>query len=352
MKETAQELIKNSMDPFMIEELVEAVEVAGNQYLSEGITSVQEAGVGYFQAPMDEMKAYQLARRDGRLRLRVCLYLLKDVLPQLSSIGILQGFGDDRLRIGGIKFFADGVPSAHTGAVHEPYENAPDETGILYLEKDELVGTVEEIHRNGLQASIHAIGDRAIDAVLDAYEHVLTMFPREDHRHRIEHFTMASPRRIERVKNLGVVPVVASTEVPFYGDAFVKNLGPQRAEWCYPLRSMLDSELPVALSTDRPFDPVGNPLYSVQAAVERKTRSGRVIGKAQCIQVEEAFRMHTNYAAYAAFEEKIKGSIEVGKLADFVVYPIDPFEVDIEELPQIPVTYTIVGGNFVYTGHD
>ena len=352
MKETAQELIKNSMDPFMIEELVEAVEVAGNQYLSEGITSVQEAGVGYFQATMDEMKAYQLARRDGRLRLRVCLYLLKDVLPQLSSIGILQGFGDDRLRIGGIKFFADGVPSAHTGAVHEPYENAPDETGILYLEKDELVGTVEEIHRNGLQSSIHAIGDRAIDAVLDAYEYVLTMFPREDHRHRIEHFTMASPRRIERVKNLGIVPVVASTEVPFYGDAFVKNLGPQRAEWCYPLRSMLDSELPVALSTDRPFDPVGNPLYSVQAAVERKTRSGRVIGKEQCIQVEEAFRMHTNYAAYAAFEEKIKGSIEVGKLADFVVYPIDPFEVDIEELPQIPVTYTIVGGNFVYTGHD
>jgi predicted amidohydrolase YtcJ len=115
---------------------------------------------------------------------------------------------------------------------------------------------------------------------------------------------------------------------------------------------MLDSELPVALSTDRPFDPVGNPLYSVQAAVERKTRSGRVIGKEQCIQVEDAFRMHTNYAAYAAFEEKIKGSIEVGKLADFVVYPIDPFEVDIEELPQIPVTYTIVGGNFVYTGHD
>jgi len=352
MKETAQELIKNSMDPFRIEELVEAVEVAGNQYLSEGITSVQEAGVGYFQATMDEMKAYQFARRDGRLRLRVCLYLLKDVLPQLSSIGILQGFGDDMLRIGGIKFFADGVPSAHTGAVYEPYENAPDETGILYLEKDELIGIVEEIHRNGLQSSIHAIGDRAIDVVLDAYERVLTMLPREDHRHRIEHFTMASLQQIERAKSLGVVPVVASTEVPFYGDAFIKNLGPQRAEWCYPLRSMLDNELPVALSTDRPFDPVGNPLYSVQAAVERKTRSGRVIGKEQCIQVEEAFRMHTNYAAYAAFEEKIKGSIEVGKLGDFVVYPIDPFEVDIEELPQVPVTDTIVGGNVVYTGQD
>ncbi len=352
MKETAQELIKNSMDPFLIEELVEAVEVAGNKYLSEGITSVQEAGVGYFQNNVDEMKAFQRAGLEGRLRQRVCLYLLKDALPHLSSLGIMKGFGDDRLRIGGIKFFADGVPSAHTGAVHEPYANAPDETGILYMEKDELIDTVAEIHRNGLQSSIHAIGDRAIDVVLDAYEHVLKLMPREDHRHRIEHFTMASLELIQRAKGLGIIPVVASTEVPFYGDAFIKNLGPQRAEWCYPLRSMLDNDLPVALSTDRPFDPVGNPLYSVQAAVQRKTRSGQVIGKAQCIQVDEAFRMHTNYAAFAAFEEHVKGSIEVGKLGDFVVYPIDPFEVDIEELPQIPVTYTIVGGKVAYAGRD
>ena len=352
MKETAQELIKDSMDAFSVEELVEAVEVAGNQYLSEGITSVQEAGVGYFQSIVDEMKAYQVAGLKGRLKTRVCLYLLKDALVQLSSLGIIKGFGDDMLRIGGIKFFADGVPSAHTGAVREPYANAPDETGILYLEKDELTDTIATIHRNGLQSSIHAIGDRAIDVVLDAYENVLKIMPREDHRHRIEHFTMASPDLIERAKSLGIIPVVASTEVPFYGDTFIKNLGPERAEWCYPLRSMLDSELPVALSTDRPFDPVGNPLFSVQAAVERKTRLGHVIGKAQCIQVEEAFRMHTNYAAFAAFEEKLKGSIELGKLGDFVVYPIDPFEVDIAELDQIPVTYTIVGGDVVYSGKD
>lgn len=352
MKETAQELIKDSMDPFSIGELVEAVEAAGKKYLSEGITSVQEAGVGYFQTIVDEMKAYQLAGFEGRLKLRACLYLLKDALPQLSSLGISRGFGNDMLRIGGIKFFADGVPSAHTGAVHEPYVNAPGETGILYLEKNEMIATVAEIHRNGLQSSIHAIGDRAIDVVLDAYEHVLKMMPRKDHRHRIEHFTMASPEMIQRAKSLGIIPVVASTEVPFYGDVFIKNLGSLRAEWCYPLRAMLDSKLPVALSTDRPFDPVGNPLYSVQAAVQRKTRTGHVIGKAQCIQAEEAFRMHTNHAAYAAFEEQLKGSIEVGKLGDFVVYPIDPFEVDIEELPQIPVTYTIVGGNVVYTGQD
>ena len=163
---------------------------------------------------------------------------------------------------------------------------------------------------------------------------------------------MASPDLIERAKSLGVVPVVASTEVAFYGDVFIKNLGPKRAEWCYPLRSMLDSKLPVALSTDRPFDPVGNPLFSVQAAVERKTRSGRVIGKAQCIQVEEAFRMHTNYAAFAAFEEKVKGSIELGKLGDFVAYPVDPFEVDIEELSQVPVAFTLVGGDVVYSSKD
>jgi hypothetical protein len=352
MKETAQELIKNSMDPFTVEELVEAVEVAGNQYLSEGITSVQEAGVGYFQSTVDEMKAYQMAHLGGRLRQRVCLYLLKDAMPQLASLGIIKGFGDDMLRIGGIKFFADGVPSAHTGALREPYANAPDETGILCHEKDELIDTIDKIHKNRLQSSIHAIGDRAIDEVLDAYERVLTMSPRQDHRHRIEHFTMASPDLIERAKSLGVVPVVASTEVAFYGDVFIKNLGPKRAEWCYPLRSMLDSKLPVALSTDRPFDPVGNPLFSVQAAVERKTRLGRVIGKAQCIQAEEAFRMHTNYAAFAAFEEKVKGSIELGKLGDFVAYPVDPFEVDIEELSQVPVAFTIVGGDVVYSGKD
>jgi hypothetical protein len=352
MKETAQELIKDSMDSFLIEELVEAVKVAGRQYLSEGITSVQEAGVGYFQNTVDEMKAYQIADIRNIPRPRVCLYFLKEALPHLSSLGIIKGFGNDTLRIGGIKLFADGVPSAHTGAVHEPYANAPDETGILCMEKDELRGTVEKIHRGGLQSSIHAIGDRAIDVVLDAYEHVLTKLPAKDHRHRIEHFTMADPQRIERAKRLGIIPVVASTEVPFYGDAFVKNLGSQRAEWCYPLRSMLDGQLPVALSTDRPFDPIGNPLFSAQAAVQRKTRSGHVIGKAQCIKVEEAFRMHTNYAAFAAFEEQVKGSIEVGKFGDFVVYPIDPFEVDIEGLSQVPVAYTIVGGEVVYSGKD
>ena len=352
VKETAQELIKNSMDPFLIDELVEAVQVAGQQYLSEGITSVQEAGVGYFQNTADEMKAYQLAALREIPRPRVCLYFLKETLPQLSSLGILKGFGDDMLRIGGIKLFADGVPSAHTGAVHEPYENAPDETGILCMEIAELTETVERIHRGGLQSSIHAIGDRAIDVVLDAYEHVLMKMPQEDHRHRIEHFTMADPQRIERARRLGIIPVVASTEVPFYGDAFITNLGCQRAEWCYPLRSMLDGKLPVALSTDRPFDPVGNPLFSVQAAVKRKTRSGHVIGKTQCIRVEEAFRMHTNHAAFAAFEDQVKGSIEVGKLGDFVVYPIDPFEVDIEELSQVPVAFTIVGGNVVYSADD
>jgi predicted amidohydrolase YtcJ len=170
---------------------------------------------------------------------------------------------------------------------------------------------------------------------------------RRDHRHRIEHFTLAGTDHIKQARKLGLIVVANPSELNFYGDSLVENLGIERARDAFPLGSLLGADVPVAMGSDRPCAN-GNPLVGIQAAVVRRTHSGRLLGPDQSIRVVDAFRMYTQKAAYAAFEETLKGTLEIGKYADLAVFYADPFKIPVAELVHLPIAYTIVGGQVVY----
>ncbi len=220
LEERAQALAGSLVYPYPLAQLTDAIDRAGAQYLAEGITSCTEAGVGggwVSHSPV-ELAAYAAARDQGRLRVRVELMVTSEVLHPLGAhpddglelgldLGIRSGFGDDWLRVGAMKIFTDGSLVGRTAALHDDYAGA--EAGCGYLQADAalLQATIIAAHRSGWQVAAHAIGDRAIDVVLDAYAQALAQFPRRDPRHRIEHFAVAQPRQVARAAELGVIAV-------------------------------------------------------------------------------------------------------------------------------------------------
>ena len=200
-------------------------------------------------------------------------------------------------------------------------------------------------HKAGLQVSVHANGDRAIEIVLNAYENALKHFPREDHRHRIDHCTVVNPKLLERIKRLHCVVLPFSTYVYAHGEKM--SAYGSRISMMFAHRSFLDYGIPVGGSSDYPCGPY-DPLLAIQTMVTRKSAQGMILGPEQKISVEEAIRIYTIGSAYVMFEEKIKGSIEEGKLADFTVLSMDPTETPVDAIKDIKVEMTVVGGEIVY----
>jgi predicted amidohydrolase YtcJ len=238
----------------------------------------------------------------------------------------------------------DGSIEGRTAALYEPYADDPTTLGMLYHSDEELYGFVEKVHKAGCQISIHAESDRAIDQVLWAYEKVLEKYPRRDHRHRIEHFEVPTMKQINRVARLGVVlamqPMfITVCEGPNL-DYYRALLGDERVKRTHPFRSILDEGVLVSGGSDTPVTRM-NPLGGMQACVNHPTREQR-------IDVYEAIEIFTINGAKIGFEEDLKGSIEEGKLADFVVLSDDPYHVPHEKIGNIKVEMTIVGGKVVY----
>ena len=215
------------------------------------------------------------------------------------------------------------------------------------MTQEELDNKVFEVHEAGFQLAPHANGDRAIDMLLDSYEKALNRLPRENHRHRIEHCTVVTPGILRRIKKLGLVVVPHSYIYQLLSGDKMKAFG-SRISMMFAHRSFLDYGIPVAGNSDNP-DPL-DPLLGIQTMVTRKTKDGEVLGPEQRISAEEAIRIYTLGGAYASFEENMKGSIEVGKLADFVVLSNDPTKVSADTIKDIKVEKTIIGGKIVYEG--
>jgi hypothetical protein len=239
---------------------------------------------------------------------------------------------------------ADGSIEAHTAALFEPYANAPETLGMLVFSDDELYRFVEKAHRAGLQISIHAESERCIEQVLWAYEKVLERYPHKDHRHRIEHFELPTMQQIKRVAKLGVVlamqPMfITVCEGPNL-DYYRALLGDERLKRANAFRSILDQGIIVSGGSDTPVTRM-NPLGGIHACVNHPLKEQR-------IDVCEAIEMFTINGAKTGFEEDIRGSIEPGKLADFVVLSQDPYRVPREKIGDIKVEMTIVGGQVVY----
>jgi predicted amidohydrolase YtcJ len=265
----------------------------------------------------------------------------------LKAAGIRTGFGDERLRVGGLKLFADGSCSERTMRMSTPYEGRPDDYGILTTTQEELDRAVEDAHTSGFQVGVHANGDVAVDMVLKSYERALRLHPRSDPRHRIEHCTLVNPGLLERMRAIGAIPTPFYTYVHYHGDKW-KAYGQQRLGWMFAHRSFLDHGIPVAAASDYvpgPFEP----LMAIQSMVTRKDYEGRVWGPRQRISVEEALRVCTVNGARASFEEDIKGSITAGKLADFVVLAADPHATPPDRIKSIRVVETVIGGETMYS---
>lgn len=344
LQETAQELLGAEWLPRERGQLAELLHTAGRAYLAAGVTSGHEAGIW---SP-EEFSVIQDAWSDGSLALRTYLMIRTPMLEALEGVGIHTGFGDERLRVGSIKIISDGSLIGRTAAVHEPFVGHDHhDLGLASYPQEELDELVWRAHRAGWQLAIHAIGDRAVSMCLDAYESALRRQPRADHRHRIEHCGIVNPEIIARMARLGVIPSGQPPFIAEFGDGFLEHLSPERVRYTYALRSYLDAGIPLAAGSDSPVSTY-RPLVGIQAAVTEKTLSGRDFAPEEKLTVEEALGLYTRNAAYAAFEENVKGSISVGKYADFALLGSDIRTVDPEAISAIPVLATVQGGKVVH----
>jgi len=325
-----------------IEELVDDVERAGRAFLAAGLTTVCDA-----QVTARELAAYHRAARADRLPVRTIAMPLSHQIDAYEEVGLAGGFGDERLRIGAMKFYADGSLIGGTAAFSEPYGAHGEFEGSMYWNEAELRGMFARAHSLGWQVGVHVQGDRAMQIVLDALEAAITGSPRE-HRHRLEHAGFPTPEQIRRIAELGLVTVDQPRYLFDSGDEFIDRLG-DRAQRLIPLRDELDAGVVVVLSSDSDVASY-RPMDTLSSALSRRSRSGATIGIDQALTLDEALFAHTIDAAYALFLEDRIGSIEPGKLADVVVLDADLTRVAPEELSSIQVRTTFLGGTRVYDG--
>jgi len=308
-----------------------------------GLTSVHDARV-----TKEEFLTYQNGKEEGDLTLRVYALLYHPHFESARSTGLKTGLGDDMLKLGGIKMIADGAIATRTAYLSQPYlgTTCDCDYGILAMDAEETEEMVKQIHRAGFQVCIHANGDLAIDMVLKAYEKAQLEHPRIDPRHRIEHCTLVNPDLLKRMHDLGVIATPFCTYIYHHGEK-MQFFGNDRLEWMFAQRSFIDYGVISTGATDYPPGPY-EPLMGIQACVTRTDRNGNLWGASQKITVEEALKLYTLNGAYASFEEDLKGSLEVGKLADIVVLGNDPTAVDPFTIKDIPVERTILGGRTVF----
>jgi len=349
LREQAQTIVKSLIPPYTVGNVKEGILAACQQLASWGITSFHDAAVAH-----DAMLAYQELLAENKLPLRVGMMIpgialleFPGYLEELKTLGIKAGFGNDRLRIYGTKFMCDGSMSGWTAALYEPYSNEPDEYGITVTSKEKLTTGIVDAHQAGLRPVTHAIGDRAIDIVLDAIEKALKKRPDPDHRMSIEHCSLPTEEAIDRMKHLGVLPSSSVGFIYELGPAHLLGLGPERIRRYFPHKTYLEKGI-ISVGNSDWFVTSGNIAQQIYGVVTRKSYTGEVIGAEQAIAVKDALRLYTINGAYASFEEDIKGSIEPGKLADLAVLDRDILSIPDEEIKDMQVVMTVVGGEIVY----
>lgn len=356
--ERALSLVHAVLRPAPFEDHVEAIVLGAQASLAEGLTSVTEPGIGgglTGNGPAD-LAAYQEAVGRGRVGLRMTVMPELSTLHELSGahaddvvgrfgldLGLRTGLGDDWLRVGAVKVFADGALTSRTAALRDDYLDRAGERGLFLDDPQALREQIVAAHRAGWQVATHAIGDAAVDLVLDTYEQAQREHPRPDARHRIEHCGMVHDDQIPRLVALGVVPVPQARFLSELGDAYLTVLGEHRGPLLYRQRSLVDAGLVVPGSSDCPVVD-GAPLKGIQALVTRELPDGRVLAPAERLTPLEALRAFTTSAAWADHQEHRRGRLAPSFLADLVVLSDDPQAVDPSHIQDIEVLATVVGG--------
>lgn len=363
LEEQAQKLVTALVVPYAVTDLADAIGAASEVYASEGLTHVVEAGIGsgwIGRSPV-ELAAYAEARRRGLLKTRVQLMASSDALHPLQShsadgiifgldLGIASGFGDDQIRLGAMKIFIDGSLIGRTAAVTEPFCDHGHGTGSFQLSLEELTRRIVDAHCSGWNVAAHAIGDSAVDVALDAFAAAQQKLPRTEARHRIEHAGMVRPDQISRFATLGITPVPQPHFLFEVGDTMAAAVGAEREAWVYRHKSFLDLGVRVPGSSDRPVAS-GAPLLGMQSMVTRRTSGGATLSPQERVDAVTALRAYTVDAAWTAGEEDRRGTLEPGKLADFVFLSAHPADVPAEEIGRIAVLATVLDGSCIF-GHD
>ncbi len=346
LRETAQELAYSHVPEPGMDTLVETTKDAMNYLLARGITSVHtNDGYGGYAGVRE---TYRKAHESG-IPLRIYWDLPVDNLDELARTPLRTGDGDDYFRIGAVKMFADGSLGGRTAALEEPYSDDRSTSGILVNSEATLKEWVYRAHSLGMQVAVHAIGDRAARVSLEAINDAQSRLPRISLRHRVVHAQILSPHLISEMKRLGIVadiqPKFVTTDLRWAEE----RVG-HRMRCSYAWRTMLRAGVPLAGGSDCPVEPP-DPLWGIYAAVTRKDMEGNPKSgyyPNEKVSVSDAVHMFTLGAAYAAFEEDAKGTLEPGKLADFVVLSRDPFAVTSDSLKDIEVLMTVVGGKVAH----
>ena len=346
LKDTAMGLLSSLLpkDPPDID--VRAAKLISEKAAELGLTTIHDI----FLSP-SEMRGYQEARRRGWLEVRVQMSPRIDSLAdaeKLAQMGVHTGFGDDLLKFGAAKMFADGGMGARTIAIYPPgVIGEPSNLGVLRWTPAEMQKAHLLAAEAGWQLETHAIGDRAIDEVLGSYASVIQQLGLKDHRFRIVHAGISTPAVQKRMSELHVLVDGNPAFVYWIGSWFLKY-GPDRVRWSYPAKSYLENGVVEAAGSDVPVTPL-SPWWGIWAAVVRRDlQTSQLLAPEERISVEQALALYTRNGAYAGFEEDRKGSLEPGKLADFIVVDRNVLTIPAEELKDVKVLQTFVGGHSVY----
>ncbi len=336
LKENAINLIRDAIPKQTKQELRKSMELACRKAVQNGLTAVH-----WLVDSSEEIRTLQEMRDSHRLPLRVYLGISSNLLNELTRLGIKTGFGDNWLKIGFVKLFADGSLGARTAALTEPYADDPNNTGMLLYPQEELNNMILRAHDAGLQIGVHAIGDKAIRSTLVAYENALKKNPQKNHRHRIEHYSVLDHNLISKSKKLGIVACVQPHFI--VSDYWIKDrLGENRSRMAYPFRTLLRQGIRIVSSSDCPIENI-RPILGIWAASSQQPHNEENITPLQ------ALKTYTSYAAYASFEENEKGTVKTGNLADLTVLSDSPTKVKPKDIKKIRVEMTIVGGTIVYS---
>ncbi|MDN4523001.1 amidohydrolase [Fictibacillus fluitans] len=340
------------------EELSKSMKLASDAFIKEGITSIHDAGA--YGKGSETLRIMQQAVGNKDIRVRVYAIMgsltnSHDFVQQMVQEGKVTGLGNDNFKLGPVKLFTDGSSTGPTIATREPYTSDANNSGIIYYSQEDLDHYLGNAHKEGFQITAHAQGDRAIEMLLDCIEKAVKEHPRSNHRHRIEHAGIASPDLQQRMKELEIIPIPNPVFIYVNGDVYKQYYG-DRVNVMYPARDYQELGIVAAFGSDAPVTFV-NPLLGIHAAVNRKSKSGQNVGEQQRVDVLEALRCYTVNGAFASFDEKRKGSIEAGKLADLVVLSDSLLTIDPAKIKDLGVEMTMIDGKvlfkneqLVYTG--
>jgi predicted amidohydrolase YtcJ len=353
LQETAKKLIEDILPGETYESRTNALRKGLAEAARFGITGIHD------NSTAEDIALFQDFRERGELSLRVNTLVRGWEVPQpflepMIATGSRTGFGNDWVKFGALKISLDGTLGSRTAAMLEPYSDDPENTGMFRISQEELDPIVERAHRHGIQVALHAIGDAACRMALDSIERALTMHPRADHRHRIEHEQAINSHDLQRFARLGIIaslqPCHAITDLAWVED----RVGPERLSTAYAWKSFVESGAPICLGTDWPVETL-DPRVGLYASLTRQDLSGHPPGgvnPSEALTIEQALKGYTLDAAWAEFAEDRKGSIETGKYADLTVLAEDPTQVKPDALLNLSVLATITGGKAVYSSGD